>query len=198
MRIDATTIRAFLAIEPPQEVLRNILDIQNRLRRLLAMDIRWVKPEGMHLTLKFLGDIPEKETPAISSAAGEAASRVGNLHFFVSGLGVFPDNRRPRVVYLGLQGDTDRLASLQKNLEGILAGIGFPEEQRPFRAHLTLGRVKSTSGVSELAKETEKGNTCTAGEFTATELCLFRSDLTPHGAVYTRLAACPFAGGGRE
>ena len=195
MQINATTIRAFLAIEPPKEVLRNILDIQNRLRRLLAMDIRWVKPEGMHLTLKFLGDVPGKDAPDISSAAGKTASAVGPLAFSVSGLGVFPDNRRPRVVYLELQGDTDKLASLQKNLEGILAGIGFPEEQRPFRAHLTLGRVRSARGVSELAKEMEKGNTYTAGEFTATELCLFKSDLTPHGAVYTKLAVCPFAGG---
>ncbi len=194
MQTDAT-IRAFLAIEPPKDILRKISDIQDRLKKLFPMDIRWVKPEGMHLTLKFLGDVPEKDALNISSASGEASSAVGPLAFSVSGLGVFPDIRRPRVVYLEIKGDTDKLESFQKRLESVLAGIGFPEEQRPFRAHLTLGRVKSAKGVSELAKEMEKGNTYTAGEFTATELCLFKSDLTPHGAVYTKLAVCPFAGG---
>ena len=198
MQINATTIRAFLAIEPPKEVLRNLLDIQNRLRRLIAMDIRWVKPEGVHLTLKFLGDIPEKDAPNITSAAGEAAASVGPLAFYVSGLGVFPDARRPRVVYLEIKGDTDKLASFQKRLEGTLAGIGFTEEKRPFRAHLTMGRVKSARGTLDLAKELEKGDTYTAGRFVATELCLLKSDLTPQGAVYTKLAACPFSGDDKE
>ena len=197
MQTDAT-IRAFLAIEPPKEIIRKISDIQNCLKKLLNMDIRWVKPEGMHLTLKFLGDVPEKDALNISSASGEAASSVGPLGFSVSGLGVFPDIRRPRVVYLELKGDTDKLASFQKKLEGILAEIGFPEEQRPFRAHLTLGRVKSARGIADLAKELEKRDIYTAGEFMATELCLFKSDLTSKGAVYTKLAVCPFTGDNQE
>jgi 2'-5' RNA ligase len=197
MQTDAT-IRAFLAIEPPEEILREIAVIQNRLRKLLPMDIRWVKPDGMHLTLKFLGDVPEKDVLNISSAAGEAASSIGPLGFSVSGLGVFPDNKRPRVVYLELKGDTDKLTSFQKRLESVLAGIGFPEEKRPFRAHLTLGRVKSARGTAELAKELEKSDTYTAGQFVATELCLFKSDLTPKGAIYTKLAVCPFTGDNQE
>jgi 2'-5' RNA ligase len=198
MQINATTIRTFIAIEPPKEVLRNILYIQNRLRSLLAMDIRWVKPEGIHLTLKFLGDVSEKDVPNISSAACEAASAMGFLSFSGAGLGVFPDARRPRVVCLEITGDTDKLALLQKRLEGALAEIGFPEEKRPFQAHLTLGRVKSARGAADLAKELEKEDTYIAGQFVATELCLFKSDLTPHGAVYSKLAACPFTGDDKE
>ena len=195
MQFNATTIRAFLAIEPPKEVLRKILDIQNRLRKLSAnMDIRWVKTDGMHLTLKFLGDVPEKDVPAISSAAGGAASSTGPLGFSVSGLGVFPDIRRPRVVFLEIKGDVDKLASLQKKIESALAAIGFPEETRPFRPHLTLGRIRSAKGTAELEKELGKSDFYTAGQFAAKELCLFKSDLTPHGAVYTQVAVCPFTG----
>ncbi len=196
MQVDATTIRAFLAIEPPDEVLRNILDIQNRLRRLLnRMDIRWVKTDGIHLTLKFLGDVFEKGIPDIVTAASKAAASVGPLGFSVSGLGVFPDIRRPRVVFLDITGDTDRLVLLQKRLEGLLAEIGFPAENRPFHPHLTLGRIRSLRDATMLQKELGRGDFYTAGRFVAKELCLFQSNLTPHGAVYTKLAVSPFTAG---
>lgn len=188
------TIRAFLALDPPEEILREIGRIQDRLRKMLHGELRWVRLEGIHLTLKFFGDIPESAVEDISAVARRAAAAVGPFELAIGGAGVFPDANRPRVVWLGMNGDVAQLTAFQQGLERALAEIGFPPEERPFRPHLTLGRIKSPKGLTGLAEALEKGKAVTAGSFTASGLNLFQSDLTPRGAVYTRLAAYPFAG----
>ena len=188
------TIRAFLALDPPEEILREIGRIQDRLRKLIHGDLRWVRPEGIHLTLKFFGDISENAVVNISAVAGQAAAAVGPFELAIGGTGVFPDPSRPRVVWLGMNGEVARLVTFQQGLERALWEIGFPPEERPFRPHLTLGRIKSPKGLTGLAEALEKEKTVTAGMFTASGLSLFQSDLTPRGAVYTRLAGYPFAG----
>ena len=188
------TIRAFLALDPPEEILREIERIQDRLRKLIRGDLRWVRPEGIHLTLKFFGDVSENAVVNISVVAGQAAAAVGSFELAIGGTGVFPDPSRPRVVYLGMNGEVARLVTFQQGLERALREIGFPPEERPFRPHLTLGRIKSPKGLTGLAEALEKEKTVTAGRFTASGLSLFQSELTPRGAVYTRLAGYPFAG----
>ena len=188
------TIRAFLALDPPEEILREIERIQDRLRKLIHGDLRWVRPEGIHMTLKFFGDISESAVVNISAVAGRAAAAAGPFELVIGGTGVFPDPRRPRVVWLGMNGEVAQLVTFQQGLERALGEIGFPPEERPFRPHLTLGRIKSPKGLIGLAEALEKENTVTAGSFTASGLNLFQSDLTPRGAVYTRLAGYPFAG----
>jgi 2'-5' RNA ligase len=188
------TIRAFLALDPPEEILREVGRIQDRLRKLVHGDLRWVRPEGIHLTLKFFGDISENAVESISAVAGHAAAEAGPFELAIGGMGVFPDLSRPRVVWLGMNGEVARLVTFQQGLERALGEIGFPPEERPFRPHLTLGRIKSPKGLTGLAEVLEKEKTVTAGSFTASALSLFQSDLTPRGAVYTRLATYPFAG----
>jgi 2'-5' RNA ligase len=188
------TIRAFLALDPPEEILREIGRIQDRLRKLIHGDLRWVRPEGIHLTLKFFGDISENAVESISAVAGQAAAEAGPFELAIGGMGVFPDLSRPRVVWLGMNGEVARLVTFQQGLERALGEIGFPPEERPFRPHLTLGRITSPIGLTGLAEVLEKEKTVTAGSFTASALSLFQSDLTPRGAVYTRLAGYPFAG----
>ncbi|MEK6534878.1 MAG: RNA 2',3'-cyclic phosphodiesterase [Thermodesulfobacteriota bacterium] len=188
------TIRAFLALDPPEEILREIERIQDRLRKLIRGDLRWVRPEGIHLTLKFFGDVSENAVVNISVVAGQAAAAVGSFELAIGGTGVFPDPSRPRVVWLGMNGEVARLVTFQQGLERALREIGFPPEERPFRPHLTLGRIKSPKGLTGLAEALEKEKTVTAGRFTASGLSLFQSELTPRGAVYTRLAGYPFAG----
>lgn len=188
------TIRAFLALDPPEEILAEIGRIQERLRKLIHGDLRWVRPEGIHLTLKFFGEIPENGVGSISAVAGPAAAAVNPFDLTIGGAGVFPDARRPRVFWLGMSGDVARLTAFQKGLERALGEIGFPPEERPFRPHLTLGRIKSPQGLTGLDRALEKGEAYRAGRFTASGLSLFQSDLTPRGAVYTRLAAYPFLG----
>jgi RNA 2',3'-cyclic 3'-phosphodiesterase len=186
------SIRAFLAIDPPAEVRRRIGEIQSELKRAVQGKIGWVRPEGIHLTLKFFGDIAVRDVAAISEAVREKTGPAAPLDFTVHRVGVFPDLRRPRVIWLGMEGDTERLAALQRALEGAFAEIGFPAEDRPFRAHLTLGRIKTTTGLTGLAKAVADGRETGAGSFRAGGLILFRSELHPSGARYTRLAEFPF------
>jgi RNA 2',3'-cyclic 3'-phosphodiesterase len=191
---DEQTIRCFLALDPPEEILREIGRVQDKLRKLIHGDVRWVRPEAIHLTLKFFGDISERDVANISTVAGMAAAEVGPFDLAIGGAGVFPDPHRPRIIWLGMSGDAARLVTFQKELERALQEIGFPLEERSFRPHLTLGRIKTPKGLTGLAGALEKGGTFTAGRFVASGLNLFKSDLTPRGAIYTRLATYPFTG----
>jgi 2'-5' RNA ligase len=103
-------------------------------------------------------------------------------------LGVFPGARRPLVVWCGVTGDVEKLSVLQKQLDSDFAGIGFPRENRPFRAHLTIGRIKDPSGLTGISEALTKYNAFAAGEFVCKKLILFQSRLTPQGAIYTKLA----------
>jgi len=182
------SVRAFLAIEPPAEILKEIGKIQGRLKEACPFDIRWVKPEAMHLTLKFFGNISESEIAAVSQVVGKHTADAVPLHLEAKTLGVFPSLKRPRVLWIGLQGDTAPLVSLQKNLERGFEDCGFAREERPLRPHLTLGRIKAVKEIVGLEKTIESGRDFAAGSFWAAGLALFKSDLTPRGAVYTKLA----------
>jgi len=189
-----TTLRAFLAVEPPAAVRGEIAGIQERLKKTVRGVIRWVRPAGIHLTLKFFGNIPPPAVDLISGAVAARTVGVAPFDLTVRTVGVFPDLNRPRVVWLGMAGEVERLLVLQKSLDREFGTLGFPREERPFRAHLTLGRIKSPKGLVGLARAVETGETTTAGSFRAEELILFRSELTPQGALYTRLAAFPLRG----
>ncbi len=191
---DDKTIRAFLAIDPPDEVIREIGAVQGRLRKLIEGDIRWVRPEGIHLTLKFFGDIFAADVANITAAAEKAVEKEEPFSLLIGGAGVFPDPRRPRVLWLGMNGDVERLLAFQKGLDQSLHEIGFPREERPFRPHLTLGRIKTPRGLIGLARALEKGEEYTAGRFVASGLSLLQSELTPRGAMYKQLKWFPFAG----
>lgn len=192
--MDEKTIRAFLAIDPPEEILREIGRIQERLQRMIRGEVRWVRPEAIHLTLKFFGDIPESAVASIAAVVEEAAAAEAPLTLSIGGAGVFPDQRRPRVLWLGMDGDVPRLLHFQQEIEGGLGKVGFPAEERPFRPHLTLARIKSPRGLTGLERALEKGEGYAAGEFTAAGIGLIRSELTPRGAVYAKLKWFPFAG----
>lgn len=192
---DERTVRSFLALDSPKDILQEIGKAQEQLKRLIHGEIRWVRPEAIHLTLKFFGDVPEHDVAKISAVAGKVAAGVRPFDLTIGGVGGFPDRyRQPRVIWLGMGGEAARLVTFQKGMERALQEIGFPREERPFLPHLTLGRVLTPKGLTGLSGVLDKGETYTAGRFTASGLCLFKSDLTPRGAVYTRLAVYPFAG----
>jgi 2'-5' RNA ligase len=188
------TIRAFLAIAPPAEILKEIDKLQDRLKISCPFDIRWVKPEGMHLTLKFFGDMAAKDLQPISEVVSGQTAGTRPLHLNIKGLGVFPGIRRPRVLWLGVGGEVARLIALQGVLAQGFETCGIKKEERPFRAHLTLARIKSPQGLSGLDKVLEEKEAESAGSFEAKGLILFKSDLTPKGAIYTVLADFPFQG----
>lgn len=191
---DEKKIRSFLAIDPPEEVLRGIGAIQSRLRKLVEGDIRWVRPEGIHLTLKFFGDIFAADVANIATVVEKAAERERSFSLAIGGAGAFPDPHRPRVLWLGMNGDVERFLVFQKGLDQALLQIGFPREERPFRPHLTLGRIKTSKGLIGLARALEKGEEYSAGRFIAAGLSLMQSELTPRSAIYTKLKWFPFAG----
>lgn len=188
------TIRAFLALDPPPEVLRKIADIQAEIRGSIRGAVSWVRPEGIHLTLKFFGNVAQADTEAISAVVDEYAAAAGPFDLEAKGLGVFPGLKRPRVLWIGIGGEVEQLIALQKAIDQGLEMRGFPREERPFRPHLTLARIKSPQGLGGLDGALAARGALSAGKFKATGLTLFKSNLAPKGAVYTILGHFPFQG----
>ena len=188
-------IRAFLAIDPPENILQAMSSLQEKLKREISGRISWTKPQGQHLTLKFFGDISTEDVKNICSAVQNRITSEPSLNLKIEKLGVFPGARRPLVIWCGVTGDVENLSVLQRKLDSDFAGIGFPGENRPFRAHLTLGRIKDPSDLTGISEALTKYSAFAAGEFNCTELILFQSKLSPQGATYTKLAE--FALGGK-
>jgi 2'-5' RNA ligase len=187
-------IRAFLAIEPPEGILREISRLQEKLKREVRGRISWTRPYGQHLTLKFFGDISTEDVKNICAAVQKHTASEASLNLKFEKLGIFPDARRPRVLWCGTTGDVERLSVLQKKMDGDFAKIGFPAEDRPFRAHLTLARIKDPRELTGISEALTKYSSFTAGEFVCGNLELFQSNLSAQGAVYTKLEMFSFSG----
>jgi 2'-5' RNA ligase len=179
-------IRSFIAIEIPQALKSKIEELQRDLRRTGA-DVKWVPPQGIHLTLKFLGNIRPEDVENISQALEPVISCRPPFEARIHGMGGFPSSRNPRVVWVGLDRGKGEVHALQQAVEKKLAELSFPPEGRPFSPHLTLGRVRSSRGKPALAQGLEKLKEAEVGIFSAGEVFLFRSQLKPTGAVYTKL-----------
>ncbi|MEW5736184.1 MAG: RNA 2',3'-cyclic phosphodiesterase [Thermodesulfobacteriota bacterium] len=185
----AESIRAFIAAELPAEVKKAAAAAAETLGRK-GLRLRWVKPENMHLTVKFLGDTEEELIPEVTAAMQEAVAGVAPIPLAASGLGAFPGPSNARVVWMGLSGDTARLITLAGGLDRRLAALGFPPEAKPFAAHLTLGRAWERVDGRLLARAFEQyaASRREGVEFTLDRLILFRSVLRPQGPLYTSLA----------
>jgi len=148
--------------------------------------LAWVRPGNIHLTLRFLGEVDESRLPLVTEALEEAASVCPPLDLVSSGLGAFPSMKRPRVLYLGLK-ESDGLAALKKSIDEALAKRGFPEDDKPFRAHLTICRVRSPEATATLSARVNTLKMEKKVAFTVDRFVLYKSTLTPEGAVYTRI-----------
>jgi len=191
---DRKSMRAFLAIELPPDIKELIEEMKERLVPALK-GIRWARPEGMHLTLKFLGDVFQDDIVRISEVVERNVRDIAPIGLNVGLPGGFPGLKKPRVLWLGIGGDVRRLAALQSDIENDLEKSGFPAEKKAFKPHLTLGRSRSRGGIISGAEDASN----IAGEagmhrFDARELILFKSVLKPGGAVYTKLATFLFGG----
>jgi 2'-5' RNA ligase len=184
-------IRAFIAIPLPRDVKDRAREIQARLREA-GLRLRWVKPQAMHLTLKFLGDIDRDRVPAIEQALAAAAASAGPLALAARGIGVFPTVKKPRVLWMGVSGETASLLAVHSRLADELALLGFQPEKRRFNAHLTLARAKGHLDPRRLVHCMETIGGLSAVPFTARRMVLYRSELKPDGAVYTELAGQAF------
>ena len=181
-------VRTFIAVELDGPMRDALAALQERIRRELGPPMRWVKPEGMHLTLKFLGQTPEDLLSSIADALAAAARRSRPFAIELGEAGGFPTPRRPRVLWAAVRGDLDALADLRQNVEEMIAPLGFPTEQRAFRPHLTLGRA---AGEVRIAPErwTAAGIESPAVRQTVRRVVLMKSELGPGGARYSRLHA---------
>jgi len=185
-------IRCFIALNLPAEIKGRLAELEARLKEARA-DVSWVKPENVHLTLKFLGGVEEARVPLVKRAVQEGLRREGPLVLTLAGLGVFPNPRSPRVVWVGVGGDTERLQNLQERLEQALGEVGFPREARSFSPHITLGRMRSRQGATGLMELVGRLGANEVGSMRAESIELMRSQLHPAGAVYTILESFPLS-----
>jgi 2'-5' RNA ligase len=181
-------MRTFIAIEIPEQVKTELARLQSDLRRVQA-DVSWTKPENIHLTLRFLGEVEEKKLEALKRVCAESAAEFAPFVLALKGAGVFPNFRQPRVLWAGLAGETETAARLQRRLEEGLVSLGFAPEDKPFKPHLTVGRVKSGKNARQVAALAEIAE-LPALSFEVGEIVLMKSELHTAGARYTPLAKC--------
>lgn len=180
------TIRTFVAIELPPKIVASIDNIQESFRSY-GFKVRWVRPSNIHLTLKFLGNVKAAETGAIGRALLSAVNGFEPLSITAKGVGVFPGIKRPRVLWVGVGGQINQLIQLQQSLDQTLADIGFAKEKRAFKGHLTMGRVKGNIDPRRLLEAIKAYAGYESEPFVVDKMILFKSDLQPKGAVYTKL-----------
>jgi 2'-5' RNA ligase len=188
-------IRGFISIELPEDAKRGLARLRKELERDEHKFVKWVDPEGIHLTLKFLGNIPSKQVTEIAEAMEKATQGISRFLLEISGLGAFPNLRQARVFWVSVGGEIDKLSRLQKNIDSALAALGFTKEERSFVPHLTLARVKQGASPSERRSFGELVDSIIFEDKYHIEveaIDLMRSQLTPAGAIYTCLSSVEF------
>ncbi len=180
-------MRLFIALPLPRE-------IEEELGRIIFIlkqkggggRIKWVAPKNIHMTVRFLGDTDEDKVPAVKESIQRVASRYKVVECVVDTLGAFPDLKRPRVFWAGLSGGIELLESIAVDMEEEMRRLGFPPEDKKFKPHLTLGRVKESYGLEDLAAYMRNYQVAPIS-FRLDKLVLFKSILTPQGPIYSRL-----------
>lgn len=182
-------MRTFIAIELPKEIKDALASLQGQLMTSGA-DVKWVKPENIHLTLKFLGERDEKKLEKIAAVLEEVAKNKNVFQAEVSSIGAFPRIDSPRVIWIGIEKGDSETKEIAEELEEKIAKIGIPKEDRPFSSHITIGRTRSSlnqekliTGLRKLENKIEKQTM----HFSVTKITLFKSTLTPKGPVYEAL-----------
>lgn len=186
-------IRMFVAIELPQFLREALAQLQAEIRKT-GFPAKWTAAENIHMTIKFLGDTPASLVEDIGGRLADAVAGFPPITLWATGLSVFPSVKRPRVLWTGTGGETDRLARLQKQVEENLSAIGFAKEERLFTAHLTLARFKGSIDPETIITTMTRYGNFASGSFSAGAICLFESRLTPKGPVYNRLQIHRLAG----
>ena len=187
-RTRGTQWRVFCAFELPESLRVRIKEHAERVREAVPdVAASWSQPENIHLTMKFFGSVDQAKAPAISDVLTRVAKEFSPVKIVVGGMGVFPRPSRPQVLWIGIDDHTGALAKLQKRVEDECAREGFPKEDRAFRPHLTIARIRNPHNANRLA-EAHLHTEFTAIELVLNELVLFRSELSPKGSKYTPIS----------
>jgi len=186
-------IRCFLAFELPEDIKSIVTQVSGELRKS-SLDVRWVRPEYIHLTVVFMGDIESEQVSLMGEPLSVVCSDHSPFTISLKPMGCFPNSRNPRVIWLGIDADLDRMSRFRDDLQQALSPFGIKEEERAFRPHLTLGRFKKPGKrQTELEQLLAKYRDLSSPARTLGDLVLFRSDLKPGGAVYTKMASWPLS-----
>ncbi len=185
-------LRCFIAVRIPDAVRRAISAAMDALKKSGA-DVKWVRDENIHITLKFLGSTEESIVEEIRESLLGRVALHRPFSVRIAGTGYFPAGRRPRVLWTGIE-DGERLLSLRRDVEEAMAALGYPEEGRPFSPHLTIGRVRSDKRMAEMLKRLDDFRETNFGEMEVSGITLMKSELRPDGARYSSLAEIPFGG----
>ncbi len=188
------TVRVFVAVGISAEAREQLIGAVERIRQDIPQGIQWANPDGMHLTLKFLGNIPSSSVGPLLDCLGPVAA--GHSHFLLhlAGLGMFPNRRKPRVLWAGVDGDLDALDRLQQGAEDAINALGYPPEQRPFRPHITLGRPRRSVSDAQLSRIGSAVSVTTPPSqvgWQVESVDVMQSELHPSGARYTILGSAP-------
>jgi 2'-5' RNA ligase len=179
-------LRSFIAIELPETIKKALAEFQQELEKCGA-DVRWARPENVHLTLKFLGNIEEDKADIIAEKIKGTCKGHSGFKIGILGTGVFPDKRSPRVLWAGIDLNDD-IMTLQKGIEEVMASLGFERENRRFSPHLTLGRFRSSRGKQAVLDKMDSYRENIFGIMDVDSVLLMRSDLDPGGAKHTEIA----------
>ena len=179
-------VRTFIAIEIPEDLKKEMAEIQRRLKDT-SVDAGWTRPEGIHLTLKFLGEVPEAKVRDIIDGLQRAAEGIGPFRLEVGGVGTFPNPKNARVVWVGVSGEVEKLSRLQSSVEETISGIGFERDKRAFTPHLTLGRIKYLRSRDTWLKALDEVKDTRLSGFDVAAVSLMKSELKPSGAIYTEM-----------
>jgi len=190
-------IRSFIAIELPPAVKQELTTLEGMLKKRCPDAVRWVDPQGIHITLKFLGNVDSDKIDEINMAIDEATQGLSPFRLELHEVGAFPNLNRVQVVWVGTRGDLDKLAYLQKQIESNTEQLGFPREDRAFTPHLTLGRVRNYTSPDDRKKLGQILSQTTFNSsqvITVDSVNLMKSQLTSAGAIYTCLYASRLKG----
>jgi 2'-5' RNA ligase len=192
--MNKAVLRAFIAIDISEDCKDQIQSVTDELAaRMDGMPVRWVPAEKIHLTLKFLGDVSETNVEMISTILTNQALQTEPFNISVGSLGVFPNLKRPRVIWIGVEAP-EELSNLQRRIESETTRLGYAADNRPFSPHLTLGRVSRNAAPGEvriISKTLRKHTLGFLGVSKVSQVVLYRSDLSPEGAVYTSIHSAP-------
>ena len=187
-------VRVFVAVGLSDEARQQLIDAVGRIRKEVPEGIQWADPRGMHLTLKFLGNIPASGVPPLLACIDACASEYQSFRLELTELGMFPNRRAPRVLWTGVAGDLDALSRLQQVAERAITALGYPSEERPFRPHVTLGRPRRSVSDAHRARIGEVMSGLAApltASWQVESVEVMRSELHPSGARYTVLGSAP-------
>ena len=179
-------IRAFMAITPPPTLQQTMAEVRQAFQHL-SLPWRWVTPDHIHLTLRFLGNVPEESVPSLHQAMAQATQGQMAFPLRATALGCFPHPARPRVLWVGLDDPSQTLGRLHARLIAALTPLGFPLEDRPFHPHLTLARAQNRVPSGQLFPMLQMYQNRDFGEFLVTQMHLIQSQLLRGGALYTLL-----------